>query len=367
MALQCGIVGLPNVGKSTIFNALTRSHGAEAANYPFCTIDPNVGVVEVPDERFDYLVETIHPKSAVPATVEFVDIAGLVKGASNNEGLGNKFLSHIRNVDAILHVVRAFEDENVIHVAGDLDPVRDVEIIELELILADLEILENRMNSNAKRVKSQDKEAIKLKEVLDKVFDTLKEGKMATAAGLDDKEKILIKDLSLITLKPFIYLANIEESIIDNPEKSRHYSALLQYARKNSQTVIPLSGKIESELSVLSDEEEKEFLSSLGMKEPGLNVVIRAAYSLLGYYTFFTAGEKEVRAWTVTKGATAPEAAGVIHSDFQKGFIRAEVIAFEDIRTYGSDKKAQEKGKMRLEGKEYVMQDGDVVFFRFNV
>lgn len=367
MALQCGIVGLPNVGKSTIFNALTKSSGADAANYPFCTIDPNVGVVEVPDARFRFLVETVQPISSVPAAMEFVDIAGLVKGASNNEGLGNKFLSHIRNVDAILHVVRCFEDENVIHVDGSLDPVRDVEIIELELILADLEIVENRMHSNQKKKKSGDKEAIKLQDVLEKIFDVLKEGKMAAAAGLDEKEKLLVKDLALITLKPFLYIGNIEENMVTEPEQSTTFHTLTEYAKKHGQTAIPLSGKIESEISLLDNDEEKEFLESLGLSEPGLHRVIRSSYELLGYITFFTAGEKEVKAWTITRGTKAPEAAGTIHSDIETGFIRAEVVSFEDVKNLGSVKKAQEKGKMRLEGKEYEMHDGDVVYFRFNV
>lgn len=367
MALQCGIVGLPNIGKSTIFNALTKSNGADAANYPFCTIDPNVGVVEVPDKRFDFLVHSIQPASAIPAAMEFVDIAGLVKGASNNEGLGNKFLSHIRNVDAILHIVRCFEDENVIHVDGSLDPVRDVEIIELELILADLEIVENRMHSNQKKKKSGDKEAIKLQNVLEKLFDTLKEGKMAKAANLDDSEKLMIKDLALITLKPFLYIGNIQEDYVTNPETSSSYLSLNQYAQKNGNISVPLSGKIESEIALLNDDEEKEFLESLGLSEPGLHRVIRSSYELLGYITFFTAGEKEVKAWTITHGTKAPAAAGTIHSDIENGFIRAEIVSFEDVKELGSVKKAQEKGKMRLEGKDYIMQDGDVVYFRFNV
>ena len=367
MALQCGIVGLPNVGKSTIFNALTRSHAAEAANYPFCTIDPNVGVVEVPDPRFDWLVEKVKPKSKVPAAVEFVDIAGLVKGAASGEGLGNKFLSHIRQVNAILHIVRCFEDENITHVSGEVNPASDVEIIEIELILADLEQVEKRLLNLQKRKKSGEKDAIKICEVLEKVEETLKAGKSALSLNLSDDEILLIKDLQLLTLKPVLFIGNLAESDLADPAKSAAFQKLKTVAEQRNSRAVPISGKIEAELSQLSKEEAAIFLEDLGLKEPGLNLVIREAYSLLGYITFFTAGEVEVRAWNIIKGTPAPAAASVIHSDIEKGFIRAEVTAFTEIQAAGSQKAAQEAGKMRLEGKEYVVQDGDVVYFRFNV
>lgn len=367
MGLQCGIVGLPNVGKSTIFNALTKSHSAEAQNYPFCTIDPNVGVVAVPDPRFDFLVEVVKPKNSVPAAVEFVDIAGLVKGASQGEGLGNKFLDHIRKVNAILHVVRCFQDENVTHVSGKVSPQSDVEIIELELILADLEQVEKRLQNLNKKKKSGDKEALEQSAVLERVQELLKSGKPASTAGLSTEEKELIKDLSLLSLKPVLFIGNIDETFLKTPEKSPEFRELQQLAQARGAQAIPLSGKIEAELAQLSHDEEREFLNDLGLSEPGLNRVIREAYSLLGYITFFTAGEPEVRAWNIVQGSTAPQAAGIIHSDIERGFIRAEVIPFSAIQEYGSQKKAQEAGKMRLEGKDYVMQDGDVVYFRFNV
>lgn len=367
MSLQCGIVGLPNVGKSTIFNALTKSHSAEAQNYPFCTIDPNVGVVAVPDPRFDFLVEIVKPKRSVPAAVEFVDIAGLVKGASQGEGLGNKFLDHIRKVNAILHVVRCFQDANVTHVSGKVSPQNDVEIIELELILADLEQVDKRLQNLSKKKKSGDKEALEQSAVLERVWELLKAGKPASAAGLSAEEKELIKDLSLLSLKPVLFIGNIDEALLKTPEESPEFRELQQLAQARGAQAIPLSGKIEAELAQLSPEEEREFLKDLGLSEPGLNRVIREAYALLGYITFFTAGEPEVRAWNIVKGSTAPQAAGVIHSDIERGFIRAEVTPFAAIQEYGSQKKAQEAGKMRLEGKDYVMQDGDVVYFRFNV
>jgi ribosome-binding ATPase len=367
MPLQCGIVGLPNVGKSTIFNALTKSHSAEAQNYPFCTIDPNVGVVAVPDPRYDFLVEVVKPKNSVPVAVEFVDIAGLVKGASQGEGLGNKFLDHIRKVNAILHVVRCFNDENVTHVSGKVSPQSDVEIIELELILSDLDQVDKRLQNLIKKKKSGDKEAIAQCEILERVMETLKAGKPASAAGLNEDDKAAIKDLALLSLKPVLFIGNIDESLLATPEKSPEFQELQKVAAERGAEAIPISGKIESEISQLSPEEEKEFLKDLGIDEAGLNRVIREAYRLLGYITFFTAGEVEVRAWNVVRGAAAPQAAGEIHSDIERGFIRAEVTPFAAVKEFGTQKKAQESGKMRLEGKEYIMQDGDVVYFRFNV
>lgn len=367
MPLQCGIVGLPNVGKSTIFNALTKSHSAEAQNYPFCTIDPNVGVVAVPDPRFDFLVKIVEPKNSVPVAVEFVDIAGLVKGASQGEGLGNKFLDHIRKVNAILHVVRCFKDENVTHVSGKVSPRSDVEIIELELILSDLDQVDKRLQNLLKKKKSGDKEAVEQSTILEKVYETLKAGKPASAAGLNEEEKFAIKDLALLSLKPVLFIGNVDEALLATPEQSEEFRELQAVAKERGAQAIPISGKIEAEIGQLSPEEEKEFLKDLGLSEPGLNRVIREAYALLGYITFFTAGEVEVRAWNVVKGASAPKAAGEIHSDIERGFIRAEVTPFAAVEEFGSQKKAQEAGKMRLEGKEYIMQDGDVVYFRFNV
>jgi len=367
MPLQCGIVGLPNVGKSTIFNALTKSHSAEAQNYPFCTIDPNVGVVAVPDERFDFLVEVVKPKSAVPVAVEFVDIAGLVKGASQGEGLGNKFLDHIRKVNAILHVARCFQDENVTHVSGKVSPKQDVEIIELELILADLDQVDKRLQNLVKKKKSGEKEAIAQSEILERVAEKLKTGKPASSVGLSDDDKEAIKDLALLTLKPVLFIGNVHEDLLANPKESPEFQELMAVAAERGAQAIPISGKIEAELGQLSSEEEKEFLKDLGLTEPGLNRVIREAYALLGYITFFTAGEVEVRAWNIVDGTTAPQAAGTIHSDIERGFIRAEITPFATVKEYGNQKKAQEAGKLRLEGKEYVMADGDVVYFRFNV
>lgn len=367
MPLQCGIVGLPNVGKSTIFNALTKSHSAEAQNYPFCTIDPNVGVVAVPDPRFDFLVKIVEPKNSVPVAVEFVDIAGLVKGASQGEGLGNKFLDHIRKVNAILHVVRCFKDENVTHVSGKVSPQSDVEIIELELILSDLDQVDKRLQNLLKKKKSGDKEAVEQSAILERVYESLKAGKPASSTGLSEEEKFTIKDLALLSLKPVLFIGNIDESLLATPEKSPEFAELQRVAAERGAQAISLSGKIEAEIGQLAPDEEKEFLKDLGITEPGLNRVIREAYKLLGYITFFTAGEVEVRAWNIVKGASAPQAAGTIHSDIERGFIRAEVTPFAAIEEFGSQKKAQEAGKMRLEGKEYTMADGDVVYFRFNV
>ncbi|MDZ7343105.1 MAG: redox-regulated ATPase YchF [candidate division KSB1 bacterium] len=367
MPLQCGIVGLPNAGKSTIFNALTRSAAAAAANYPFCTIEPNGGVVPVPDPRFDFLVATIQPKNHVPATVEFVDIAGLVKGAAQGEGLGNQFLEHIRRVHAILHVVRCFSDPKVSHVAGKISPRDDVETIELELILSDLEQVQKRLEHLAKKRKSGDKDAALNAAVLERIAQTLKAGQPASQAGISADERQLLRDLMLLTMKPVLFIGNIDEQFVAEPEKSPYFRELLDLAQARGCEAIPISGKIEAELSQLSPSEEKEFLKELGLAEPGLNRVIRKAYALLGYITFFTAGENEVRAWNILRGTTAPQAAGAIHSDIERGFIRAEVTPFAAIQEHGSEKKAREAGKMRLEGKDYVVADGDVIYFRFNI
>ena len=366
MSLKCGIVGLPNVGKSTIFNALTKSHGADVQNFPFCTIDPNMGIVEVPDTRFDQLVELVQPKKKVPASMEFVDIAGLVKGAAQGEGLGNQFLSHIREVDAVLHVVRCFEDENVTHVSGEIDPVSDVEAIELELILADLEMIQKRQEKLSKQIKAQDQKAIKENDIWEGLSNSLKRGEMVTSSGLTKEESALIAHLNLLTNKPFILVGNLHENDIAGLS-SPQYKTLAGHAQKQGMPLLPVSAKVESELVGISPEEEKEFLVEMGLKEASLNAVIREAYLALGYITFFTAGEQEVRAWNITRGSAAQEAAGKIHTDIQQGFIRAEVTSFDDCVEWGGLKAAQSKGKMRLEGKDYTIQDGDIVYFRFNV
>lgn len=364
MPLQIGIVGLPNVGKSTLFNALTKSRKANVANYPFCTIDPNVGVVEVPDERLTKLAELVKPQKVIPATVEFVDIAGLVKGASKGEGLGNKFLAHVRECAALAQVVRIFSDPNVIHVHGEVHPKRDIEIIQSELILADLETVEARVSKAKSEAKSGDPHKIEYVAIIEKLKIHLGEGKLAFDFAKNLPHHEILDDLHLLTNKPFLWIANVHESEIKNWNDERFRSEL---GITQESELIPISAKIESELAQLTPEEAREFLDELGLKEAGLNSLIQAAYRILGYMTFFTAGPKEVRAWTVKQGASAPEAAGVIHTDFQKGFIAAEVVAYNDFVDCGGELGAKEKGKLRVEGKEYTVCDGDVMHFRFNV
>jgi len=364
MALQCGIVGLPNVGKSTLFNALTKA-GIAAENYPFCTIEPNVGIVEVPDPRLQKLAEIVKPERILPATVEFVDIAGLVAGASKGEGLGNQFLANIRETDAIVNVVRCFEDDNVVHVNGKVDPLADIETIETELALADLANVDKQIAKTAKLAKSgNDKEAQRLLVVLEKCQAQLNQAKPVRALDLYDEEKELIRPFCLITAKPAMFVANVNESgFTNNP----HLEKLQAYANAQQAPVVAICAAIESEIADMPDEDKTVFLSDMGMNEPGLNRLIRAGFSLLGLQTYFTAGVKEVRAWTVRIGATAPQAAGVIHTDFERGFIRAEVTAYDDFITYKGEHGAKEAGKMRLEGKDYIVKDGDVMHFRFNV
>ncbi|MEE3487171.1 MAG: redox-regulated ATPase YchF [Bulleidia sp.] len=366
MSLTAGIVGLPNVGKSTLFNAITNSQ-VLAENYPFATIQPNVGVVEVPDERMDTFVEAFKPKKTIYTTFEFTDIAGLVKGASKGEGLGNQFLANIRQTDAIIHVVRCFDDPDIEHVEGSVDPVRDIEEINLELCMADLDTVENRLSKVIRKAQTKEKDAVAENETLQKLKAALEAGTPVRLIELNDKDKEYLKNYSLLTYKPVIYVANMSDEEVSDPSGNKYFTSVKALADKEGSECIAICAKMEEELSGMSKEEKQEFLSDLGIKTSGLDQIIKAAYHLLGLRTFFTVGEPECRAWTFHEGMKAPQCAGIIHSDFEKGFIRAEIYGYEDFKEYGSEASLKEHGKIRLEGKDYLMQDGDVVFFRFNV
>lgn len=366
MALTAGIVGLPNVGKSTLFNAITKA-GAEAANYPFATIDPNVGMVEVPDWRLTRLTELVKPKKTVPTTFEFTDIAGIVKGASKGEGLGNKFLANIREVDAIVHVVRAFDDENITHVEGTVNPLDDIDVINLELILADLDSINKRYARVEKIARTKDKAAVAEFQVMTKIKEALEKGLSARTVELTDDEAKIAKTFFLLTTKPVLYVANVSEAEVSSPDDIQYVKDIRNFAETENAEVVVISARAEEEISELEDEDKAEFLEAMGLEESGVDQLTRAAYHLLGLGTYFTAGEKEVRAWTFKRGMKAPETAGIIHSDFERGFIRAETVSFEDLNHYGNMQAAKEAGRVRLEGKEYIVEDGDVMEFRFNV